>query len=263
MAAPKKEAAGPQPEREAKVAKGLVPILAASVLLALLLSIAVMYWASHDLSASGYYTLSSMFGTNEEGYSMLLISQLSPGSVQYYFVVGALALDGLVKYVIIGFSIAIMLDVLAGVNLESKLRGLIAGKVSGHVVLCGYTSFAERVCEDLGKKGIRFEIVERDGRKIEAIRSDGYTPIDGDFTDVRDLARANVSRAKSVIFCGENDYTTLLGIVTARGLSKSVSIMCRARDENTVPKMQRAGADRCVIPELLAGLELGQVLSGV
>jgi hypothetical protein len=246
-----------------KIAGGVILFLVSAVIVSAIVSVTVMYSASHNLVASTYYTLSSMFGTNDEGYAGVIPYMLVQNSYQFYAVTAVLALDGLVKYLIIGFGIAVILDVLTGTNLSSKLLNFFGTRLKNHVLVCGYSSLAERLCSEMNAKGIKFAVMDKDPEKIESVKDNGFLSVEGDFTDLKDLAKANAAQAASIVFCSENDFTNLLGVVAARRINRHANMICRSKDQNTVTKMQRAGADLCVIPELLAGLELGQKLSGV
>lgn len=248
---------------EKGVAKGVALLLFFAIILSTIISLTVIYHFTGNLKASAYYTLSSIFETNEEGFSTVVFSSIGMFSLPFDAVIGVLIIDGIVKYMLIGFGLAVVLELLSGVDIISKISDLTMGKMSSHIVVCGYSALAERICGDLKKNGIHFLIIDKDPEKIEDIREDGYIPVIGDFTEIDDLQKAYTQDASAIIFCGQNDYTNLLGVVSARKLSKNISIICRARSENTVTKMHRAGAEICIIPELVSGLELGQKLSGV
>ncbi len=107
----------------------------------------------------------------------------------------------------------------------------------------------------------RFVVVEKDASKIETLRGLGYTAIRGNFSDERILKKCSIGSAKAVIFCTESDFENLLGIVTAYYLNPNIDIISRAREESSVTKMHRAGASLCVVPEILAGLDMGDIIA--
>ena len=82
--------------------------------------------------------------------------------------------------------------------------------------------------------------------------------VEGDFTDRKVLDSASISKAKAIVFTTESDFINLLGIVTAHHMEPELKIITRARSESSVRKMQRGGADLCLVPEVVAGIELGE-----
>lgn len=261
MAVPKQDIPITQANRA--LASDALLLLLSLIIIVVSASIYVLYSASHNLYGSTYYTLSSITGLNEEGYSSAVLAPLAPNGYALYSVIAMLVIDGIVKYMIIGFGVAIALELITGVDIGSALLGIAKAQLNDHVIICGYSNLAEQLCETLKLKGERFVIIDKDAVKIEQIRERGYLPIEGDFTESDDLMKANIKKAKAAVFCGDSDFTNLLGIVTARNISKQLSIICRAKSENSVSKMHRAGAELCIVPELVAGLEIGTKLSGV
>jgi Trk K+ transport system NAD-binding subunit len=116
---------------------------------------------------------------------------------------------------------------------------------------------SELLVKKLDSKGISYAIVDRDITKVENLVNLGVSAIYGNFADEKILAGASFDRAEYVIFATEKDYENLLGIITVHHLNDRIKIFSRARDQQAVPKMHRAGAALCVVPEILAGLDIG------
>jgi hypothetical protein len=241
-------------------------VIVALLILALLLtlfSIGVVYLISHNIYAASYYTLSALFDANGESSAVFISSVLgSSGSgVIFYEFFAISVIDGLAKAVIIGFLIASFINLLSGIDLKSKLEVITAKHMRGHVIVCGYSMLAERLCEDLKKTKLQVVIVEKDPQKVNILRDLGFTVIEGDFTEKKTLENASIGNAKTVVFATESDFTNLLGVVTAHHSNPKVKIIARARSETSVRKMQRGGAELCLVPEVVAGLELGESIA--
>jgi voltage-gated potassium channel len=218
---------------------------------------------SHEAYGSVYYTLSSLADINNEGFAFAIITSLAQFGGAFYQIVVIELLDGVVKVVVIGFVVAVVINALTKVDISSRINSMRSGRLGRHIVLCGYSGLGERVVDQLGREGKRFVVVEKSQTKLEELGERGYTALEGDFTDINVLRKAGVERAGAVVFCADSDFTNLMGILAARRLNREFTIISRARDTQSVVKMQRAGADLCVIPELVAGLELGNKLVGI
>ena len=80
--------------------------------------------------------------------------------------------------------------------------------------------------------------------------------------DVKDeiLDSAKIKNATEILFLTKNDYNNLLGIITAKHLNNNIKIITRSNDIHIMNKMKRAGASLCIIPEILTGAEIGNIL---
>ncbi|MDE1865412.1 MAG: NAD-binding protein [Candidatus Micrarchaeota archaeon] len=248
---------------DVEVAREVLALVAGLIIIIALLSIFVTYSVSHDFIGSVYYTISSLIDLNNEGYAFAIITSLQPFGSAFYTVAGIELLDGVAKVVLIGFLVAVLIDALTSLDINSKINVLKSSRLEKHVVLCGYSGLGEQISEALKDKNRRLVVVEKSPTKLEELNERGYTALDGDFTDMEVLRKAGVERASSVVFCSDSDITNLMGIVAARRLNREIMVVSRAREEFSVTKMQRAGADLCIIPELVAGVELGNKLVAI
>jgi len=247
---------------EESFASRAVPLLILSVIAFAILSFYIINSVSHSEYASLYYTLSALFDAGGVGgFDVPLMSSTPLFSQSFYILSAVSLLDGAVKIIIVSFLIASLLDAITGLNIRSKIIARSARRMKGHVIICGYSSLGEKICDELAGRKKRFIIIDKDKSKIEEIENKRYPFIEGDFTDNQTLARASIGTAEEIIFATENDFDNMLGIVTARNMSKSVKIVSRAKEESARNGMHNAGASLCVVPELLAGLEIGEMLA--
>ncbi len=248
---------------EVEIAKEVLILLSVIIVVALTFSVWVTYTVSHDAFGSVYYTLSSLLDVNNEGYAFAIITSLAQYGAPFYEIVAVELLDGVMKVVVIGFVVAVVINALTRLDIGSKINSMKSGRLKGHIVLCGYSGLGERIVDSLKEKGSPFVVIEKSQTKLEELGERGQTALEGDFTDINILRKAGVERAGAIVLCADSDFVNLMGILAARKLNKELVIICRARDELSVVKMQRAGADLCVVPELVAGLELGRKLVGI
>jgi len=226
-------------------------------------SIEVILFISHNFYAASYYTLSSLLDANSEGASSIIAASIGSGMFgnAFYALIAVSLVDGIAKAVIIGFLIALLIGMLSNIDIKSKLDVFTSKRMKNHVIVCGYSMLGERLCKDLKKDRARFVIIDKDIEKVNQLRDLNYNVIEGDFTEKKVLESASISKAKSVVFATESDFVNLLGIITAHHMCPNVKIISRARDESSVRKMQRGGADLCLVPEIVAGIELGENIS--
>lgn len=247
------------------IATRVIVILLIATIVFMLFSIVVISLISHNIYAAGYYTLSALFDANNEGSLAPISVALATSHYGYVFYsfVAVSILDGLAKVIIVGFLIAAFINLLSSIDLKSKIETITAKHLKGHTILCGYSMLAERLCSDFSKNNMHFVIVEKDPEKVNLLHDLGFNVVEGDFTDRKVLENASIKKAKAIIFATESDFVNLLGIVTAHHSNPNIEIISNAREEINVRKMQRAGAGLCLVPEIVAGVELGKRIAKV
>jgi voltage-gated potassium channel len=239
----------------------LLWLVAATVFFAVV-SLYSIFYISHDAYLAGYYTMSTLLDSSGVNLNQLTNLTTQANATRAAFdsnvVIGISILDGITKIAIIGFVIAAFIDFITKVDIRARMMLFRRKRLAkNHIIICGYSTLAEKLCAEFASKGVNFLLVERDPLKTDTLIDVGYPVVNGDFTDAETLTEASIRNARAVVFASKDDFANLLGVITARYLNHDVSIIARSRDEANVSKMHKAGAGLCVIPEALAGLDIG------
>ena len=239
-----------------------IAVLIIVAILFTVFSIMAIYFISHNVYAASYYTLSTLFDSNSEGAPLVIATAIAGNSnYLFYSFIAVSLIDGLAKVVIIAFIIAAFINLLSSLDIKSRFDIITARRLKGHIIICGYSMLAERLCNDLKERGMHFVIIDKDPEKVNMLRDLKFNVVEGDFTERKVLYGSSIEMAKAVVFSTESDFINLLGIVTAHHISPHVKIIARAQSESTIRKMQRGGASLCLVPEVVAGIELGEMIS--
>jgi voltage-gated potassium channel len=238
---------------EESIALKTIVIVALVSVVAVTISAAIMSSVLGSAPIGDYYTISVLFDA-VGFYPAIAVPFLSAEFYQFFTV---LVLDGIVRIIIIGFLIASVIELASKINLQSRLSALSARKLRGHVIICGYSSFGERLARDLAKSGKKFVIIEREKGKVDMLRDIGYLAIEGDFTKDSYLNAASIRAAGAAVLDSGSDFEDALAAIAMRRLNKSLKIIVRVNSESSLAKIVDAGADQCIIPEVLAGAEIG------
>ncbi|MGC8652109.1 MAG: NAD-binding protein [Candidatus Micrarchaeia archaeon] len=234
----------------------LIVLIVAAVIIVLSVSVYYIYEITGNTYIAAYFTLSTLFDYSTiTGAAGINLSALT--AQQFATVLAVFVVDGVAKAMLVGFVIAAFINALMSIDIRTKMGNIAVRGIRDHVVLCGYSQLAERLCADLGKRNAKFVIIEKSQEKVDLLTDLGYKVIAGDFTKEEVLARAKLASARAVVFASDNEYINLLGIVTAHHLYPELRLIAKAKEEPTITKMHRAGADLCIIPEVLAGLDIG------
>ncbi len=239
----------------------LVFVFAVAAAFFTIFSIYVIGSIIHNDYAAGYYTIAALFDAVGVDESSFIGASVPLYSTAFYEIVAVSIVDGLIKILIVGFFIAAFIEVLTSIDLRSRLSGITRGGWKNHVIICGYSFLGEKVALDLQQKKVPFIIIDKNLTKVDEIKEAGFAGIHEDFTTDIALKNAAISTAKAICFLTVDDYDNLLGVITARHLNDKIKIIARASESTTITKIHDAGAQLCVVPEVLAGLELGEAVS--
>lgn len=136
---------------------------------------------------------------------------------------------------------------------------VIQRNLAGHIVVAGYgTSGSEAVNELIRRGTDPQEIVAIDGsaEALEAAVASGVAVLAGDASRNATLEAVRLSRARALIVSAGRDDTSILIVLTARGLAPKVPISVVIRAEDNEALARQAGADTVINPASFAGLLL-------
>jgi voltage-gated potassium channel len=131
-------------------------------------------------------------------------------------------------------------------------------KMQNHVIVCGAGRTGSQVMEELLVAGESFVVIERDRAKVEEIQEllPDLVVVEGDATIDHFLEEAGVQKARGLIACLSADTDNLFVCLTARDLRSDLEIVARAYEEETVPKLYRAGANHVVSPNASGAIRM-------
>ncbi len=133
-----------------------------------------------------------------------------------------------------------------------RMDRTIAG-LSGHTIVCGWGRVGKAIARDLAHAEHPCVVVDLDPERVEGI---AYPAVVGDATVDATLERAGIDRAATLIAAMTTDAENLFVTLSGRARRPDLFIVARARDDASVPKLLRAGADRVVNPQEIGGARM-------
>jgi voltage-gated potassium channel len=135
-------------------------------------------------------------------------------------------------------------------------------KMKNHVIVCGAGRTGGQVIEELLMAGETFVVVERDPDKIKELHNmlPDLPVIEGDATVDHTLEEAGIAEARGLIACLSADTDNLFVCLSARDSRRNLEIVARAYEEETVPKLYRAGADHVVSPNASGAIRMASFM---
>ena len=120
------------------------------------------------------------------------------------------------------------------------------GQMAGHTIVCGWGRVGSAVATDLAEAGAEIVVIDGNPDRVSSIP---FRTILGDATQDAVLKAAGIDRAKSLIAAIDTDAANLFVTLSGRDLNPDLFIVARARSDESVPKLEHAGADRVVNPQ--------------
>jgi voltage-gated potassium channel len=133
-------------------------------------------------------------------------------------------------------------------RMDSQLRAL-----RDHVIVCGYGRTGRQVVRDLEKAGNRYVVVEMNPAPLEDVQRDRRLCVIGDAANDEVLHLAGIDRARALVSAVDSDERNVYIVLTARSLNPTLFIVARSSYPDSIPKLERAGADRVVSPYTTTG----------
>lgn len=162
-------------------------------------------------------------------------------------------------------SLAYGLSVVTAFIVEGELKDILGkrrmekalARLHGHVIVCGAGETGKHVVEELLKTHTPCVVIEQNLAQLKHLERFGSTPvIEGDATDGEILTRARIGVARGLIATLPSDKDNLFVILTARELNPNIRIVSRLIEDESLPKLRKAGADAVVSSNHIGGLRM-------
>ncbi len=144
---------------------------------------------------------------------------------------------------------------------RAQRRDQMIHRLHQHVIVCGFGRVGRHVVEELQTEGIPFVVIDRNPDKVRRVEDAGHLSIPGDAAQEANLRAAGIERARGLIACANSDAENVFIVLTARSLRNDLTIVARADYEESEPKLHRAGANKVIRPNHLAGRRMVGMLT--
>lgn len=133
-------------------------------------------------------------------------------------------------------------------------------KLKHHHIVVGYGRMGKALCSALEEKKVSFVLVERNPMKIQEAEHRGYLVIAGDAVEESAFEEARIKYARALATCLPKDADNVFVTLTARAMNPELTIISRAEEPTTQPKLIRAGADRVICPPVLSANKVSSMM---
>jgi voltage-gated potassium channel len=133
-------------------------------------------------------------------------------------------------------------------------------RLEGHYIICGFGRVGEAVARHFATHGASFAIIDNDPASLARAEADGFLVVQGDATVDEVLEAAGIKKAKGLVAAVGSDADNIFVTLSARVLNPWLFIVARASSDDTVSKLERAGADRVVSPYGIGGKRMATLM---
>ena len=123
-----------------------------------------------------------------------------------------------------------------------------------HYIICGAGEIGQHVIDEFIRMKKEFIVIERNPEVIQSLREQvDFLYIEGNADEDEILCRAGIERAKGLISVLPTDKDNLFTIITARNFQPKLRVVTKAIKDDSVNKLQRAGATAVISTQAIGG----------
>ncbi|MEO0468523.1 MAG: potassium channel protein [Bacteroidota bacterium] len=212
-----------------------------------------------------------------EGYNWVDASYMTAITMSTvgFGTVGELSAEGkLFSILLISFSVGTFLYAISTITtlvVEGEIRQAFnqykvdqqVAKLQQHIIICGLGRNGREVAREFMTQTEKFVVVEQNEEVIEDFLESfpQSLVIEGDATHEEVLDKANIANARALVSALSTDAENVYITLTARGMNPRLRIIARASHESSIAKLKRAGADRVIVPNLIGGRKMANLIT--
>ncbi len=140
-------------------------------------------------------------------------------------------------------------------RMDAKLR-----RLKNHYIVCGFGRMGRNICQDLLEADERFVVIEKDQAYTQQLEDAGYLYVLGDAASDEILTKAGIQQANGLIAVVSSDAENIYTTLSAKSLNPNIKVVARALQDESEPKLKKAGADRVIKPYELVGHRMAQLV---
>ncbi|GAB4275934.1 MAG: potassium channel protein [Candidatus Rifleibacteriota bacterium] len=168
-----------------------------------------------------------------------------------------------------GGFIAYVASTLAQLIFEGKIKEIWGLKrmknridqLENHYVICGAGKTAHEIIKSFQSSSpTNFVVIDIDRTRIRKLQEENIFAIEGDATSDATLIEAGIERASGLAATLPTDADNVFVTLSARGIKSDIFIVSKAEKIESIAKLRKAGANKVVSPNIIAGARMAAML---
>lgn len=130
--------------------------------------------------------------------------------------------------------------------------------IKDHFIVCGFGRIGSIIAAELSRQKVPFVVIERESDRVQQSLACGFVTLEADASREDVLAKAGIARARGLIAVVGTDAENVYAVLSARVMRPDLFIIGRAEGEDSLRKLQRAGANRVISPYQIGAQHIAQ-----
>lgn len=132
--------------------------------------------------------------------------------------------------------------------MDKKIAGL-----RNHCIICGFGRVGSRIGNEFAAAHKPFVVIDDNEEALQRCMLKGYLFVRGNAASDDILREAGIEHAQALLVATDQDANNIYITLSARNLNTTLHIVARANDDESIVKLQRAGANRVLSPYAIGG----------
>jgi len=180
-----------------------------------------------------------------------LVKELSKAGTIFTIIL-IFAGTGMVAYILVNLVDFLLKEFLSDKFQNRRIIRVIS-KLKNHYIVCGLGRVGKEIALELSKSSEEFVVIDMADEPISICKENNWLYVQGNASSDHVLIEAGIKQANALFAAldteSENVYVTL----SAKALNPKISVVARATGYETINKLERAGADKVVSPQIIGG----------
>jgi len=159
---------------------------------------------------------------------------------------------GTAAYMLINIGDFVLSEFLMG-RLEKRRNIKMMERLKNHYVICGLGRVGIEIAYELKNNGIDFIVIDNAEEPVGVCNENKWLCIKGDASNDDVLLEAGIDRARVLFAALDTDSENVYVTLSAKSLNPDIFVVARATIHETISKLEKAGADRVVSPQIIGG----------
>jgi len=180
-----------------------------------------------------------------------LVTDLSVAGTIYTIIL-IIGGTGVAAYILINIGDFVLSEFLMG-RLEKRRNNRMIKKLKDHYIICGLGRVGMEIAYELKSHGTDFIVVDSAEEPVEVCSENNWLCLKGDASNDEVLLEAGIENARGLFAALDTDSENVYVTLSAKSLNPDIFVVARATIHETMSKLEKAGADRVVSPQIIGG----------
>jgi len=180
-----------------------------------------------------------------------LVTDLSVAGTIYTIIL-IIGGTGVAAYILINIGDFVLSEFLMG-RLEKRRNNKMIARLKNHYIICGLGRVGMEIAFELTNNNTDFIVVDNAEEPFEMCNENRWLCLKGDASNDEVLLEAGIKKASGLFAALDTDSENVYVTLSAKSLNPDIFVVARATVHETISKLEKAGADRVVSPQIIGG----------